>query len=1469
MNSENTASPWLPQSAGSTADGLVLLSHGPMRPASADAYQPAVEIGTHTSASLSKASNDIPKETLISQRKEDHTKKKKTLTGKDNSLHHLYTDPLSKARLANKKDSVQAADQASTYKEENRQILKESIEVAPFTAKIHRISEPVMDKDRERCRDAGFLVRTPVLPCQNVKGGHAHGIQSDKSNYFTTLSTTVVNEPSRLYPLKDFSSFYDKMSAGASVVVGSVGATVSNQGSLSLVYSRCKSSLSKPPPLIRHQSEGGEGLAGKITEQLSHKLTIVQKQHHTAPNQHHEHIRAMPSLHRAPVFHPPTQHALECKEAIEQEEREQEREQAAYGGCLSPPTLTPIQPVSYGSSGYKTLAEQQKPPTLLPEFRDVKGHGNTAVLISVSSSVSEDVMTSSADDWRGGEILQDKGMPRNKPQAIMASVIVCPSTSIKYESVVGANKLSSINYNDLSQRRVYSSCKEPEATSVFQPSSKCNDMSAQYKKTGVQGVVGTNSIDSVSVAPYFCKQVKTQFSSAHEEILADKTGSYTSSMLNYSPTGEELASTYISSEGSLPPPSPAEISQPSPSLTTTCNLTSVSSQPYSFSFVHQKKHKATVAAAPSRTNLFAPTTVMAGNSSSVDSAEKIHSSSIHASFTSGESSSSFLNGSTTPDKSSPLPNGHASGSASSSSGHPINYHKLKKAWLTRHSEEDRNMVVIISSTTGKMDKDTTTDISNPTAMSEMIKPCTVNLSASTSCEIEMGKEKFDRERQAEEKVGGAEARKTPLRRGNKRTYDSGSESCGYDSDASESKTAGRAKRQPKPTYKKKQNDLAKKKGDTVKEDDDIKPNGIFRSAREKTKLKLASNNGIPRSILKDWRKVKKLKQTGESFLQDDSCCEIGPNLQKCRECRVIRNKKGEEPVHSPVFCRFYYFRRLSYSKNGVIRIDGFSNPDQFDDEALSLWDPGVMQNSFLDKTTATYILSFIGDKFCQMVVTENTAAAWVKKDTKLAWKRAVRGVREMCDACEVTIFNIHWVCQKCGFVVCLDCFKAKERRSSKDKELYSWLKCVKGQPHDHKHLMPTQVIPGTVLTELVKTMHTLREKYCMKPYCPCPNKQSFVKKLTTTNGVSQVLQNVLNHSNKLPVVKSELGSHEKSDQGGMKLETNGGGNTTGNDPGSSPITPPESQSPLHFLADLAEQKSREEKKENKEAVLLAKSLKEENKGDSLEVLQQCKAASLVANSTEQGSTLRDLLTTTAGKLKLGSTDAGIAFAPVYSPALQTGKGGRTVPNILDDIIASVVENKIPASRQNINSKMSVKHEPLTIAKAISNSASTVSEEAKSDKKELGIVVTELTDDSTSLYQTIPFCWLNNKQLLWLKDHRNQNNWKMFRECWKQGQPVLVSGIHKRLNASLWKADSFNQEFADHQGDLFNCKDQVVSNSGIKEFWDGFEDITKRPKSKDGEPMVYKLKDWPSGEEFMALMPSRLGLSSISILKTVV
>lgn len=71
---------------------------------------------------------------------------------------------------------------------------------------------------------------------------------------------------------------------------------------------------------------------------------------------------------------------------------------------------------------------------------------------------------------------------------------------------------------------------------------------------------------------------------------------------------------------------------------------------------------------------------------------------------------------------------------------------------------------------------------------------------------------------------------------------------------------------------------------------------------------------------------------------------------------------------------------LSYSKNGVIRIDGFSSPDQYDEEAVSLWAPDMYEDNELDLETSKYILSYIGDKFCQLVMTENTAATWIKKD---------------------------------------------------------------------------------------------------------------------------------------------------------------------------------------------------------------------------------------------------------------------------------------------------------------------------------------------------------------------------------------------------------------------------------------------------------------------------------------------------------
>ena len=55
----------------------------------------------------------------------------------------------------------------------------------------------------------------------------------------------------------------------------------------------------------------------------------------------------------------------------------------------------------------------------------------------------------------------------------------------------------------------------------------------------------------------------------------------------------------------------------------------------------------------------------------------------------------------------------------------------------------------------------------------------------------------------------------------------------------------------------------------------------------------------------------------------------------------------------------------------------------------------------------------------------------------MAWKRVVQGVREMCDSCEATLFNNHWACGKCGFVVCIDCYRTRAGEESKETETSS------------------------------------------------------------------------------------------------------------------------------------------------------------------------------------------------------------------------------------------------------------------------------------------------------------------------------------------------------------------------------------------------------------------------------------------------
>lgn len=76
---------------------------------------------------------------------------------------------------------------------------------------------------------------------------------------------------------------------------------------------------------------------------------------------------------------------------------------------------------------------------------------------------------------------------------------------------------------------------------------------------------------------------------------------------------------------------------------------------------------------------------------------------------------------------------------------------------------------------------------------------------------------------------------------------------------------------------------------------------------------------VGQSVLKDQSKVRRLKQSGESFLQDGSCINVAPHLHKCRECRLERYRKyrttdgdSDDDDDPNVACRFFHFRRYEF-----------------------------------------------------------------------------------------------------------------------------------------------------------------------------------------------------------------------------------------------------------------------------------------------------------------------------------------------------------------------------------------------------------------------------------------------------------------------------------------------------------------------------------------------------------------------------
>lgn len=178
--------------------------------------------------------------------------------------------------------------------------------------------------------------------------------------------------------------------------------------------------------------------------------------------------------------------------------------------------------------------------------------------------------------------------------------------------------------------------------------------------------------------------------------------------------------------------------------------------------------------------------------------------------------------------------------------------------------------------------------------------------------------------------------------------------------------------------------------------------------------------------------------------------------------------------------------------------------------------------------------------------------------------------------------------------------------------------------------------------------------------------------------------------------------------------------------------------------------------------------------------------------------LCELLASTAVKLCLGHERIHMAFAPV-TPALPSDD---RITNILDSIIAQVVERKIQEKALGPG---------LRAGPGL--------------RKGLGLPLSPVRP-------RLP----PPGALLWLQEPRPWRGFHLFQEHWRQGQPVLVSGIQRTLQGNLWGTEALEGLGGQVQA-LTPLGPPQPTSLGSAAFWEGFSRPEIRPKSAESSVLL--------------------------------